>query len=305
MARKSKQKEPKKRHLRVVSRGDGFHVIAVGRRKHGLHDMYARLLGATWRHMIGTLVSLYLIINVLFAFAYLATGDGIANARPGSFADAFFFSVQTIATIGYGGLLPKGTAANMLVTIESMFGFAFYAIVTGLVFSRFARPTARVMFSERAVIGNHNGKPHFVMRLANERNNSIVDARVKLTLMRDEVTAEGTRMRRFHDLQLVRSEIPVLRLTWSVMHLIDEKSPLHGMSKKDLEDIEAEVIVSLKGIDETLSQTIHARHSYIADEIVCNASFEDILHRREDYVVEVRYDKFHNIKENQQESKHA
>jgi inward rectifier potassium channel len=246
--------------------------------------------------MLAGMVILYLVINLIFALAYLATG-GIENAKSGSFTDAFFFSVQTLATIGYGSMSPKGIIANILVTFEAMTGFAFYGIITGLVFSKFSRPTARVMFSDKAVIGTHNGKPHFMMRLANERNNSIVDARAKLTFMRNEVSAEGMRMRRFYDLSLVRSEIPVLRLTWTVMHMIDEQSPLNGLSRKELEDLEVEIIVSLSGIDETLSQTVHARHSYISDEIACDAVFEDMLHRREDYVLEVRYDKFHDIRE--------
>lgn len=301
MLHKKKKQDPhKKRYPRVVSRGDGLRVIAVGRRKDGMHDIYARMLGANWWQMIAGMVVLYLVINLLFALGYLATGNGIVNARRGSFTDAFFFSVQTLATIGYGGMFPHGTAANILVTLEALTGFAFYGIVTGLVFSKFSRPTARVMFSDRAVIGIHNGKPHFMMRLANERNNSIVDAKVKLTLMRGETTKEGSRMRRFYDLPLLRSEIPVLRLTWVVMHPIDENSPLYGVSKEQLEEMEAEIVVSLSGLDETLSQMVHARHSYIADEIACNAAFEDMLHRREDYVLEVRYDRFHKIKETQQ-----
>jgi len=285
-----------RRHMRAVSRGDGFKVVAIGRRKQGLSDAYAKMLAASWKNTIALMVAVYLGINLIFALAYLSLGDGIEHAQPGSFADAFFFSVQTVATIGYGGLLPKGLAANILVTIESMFGFAYYGMVTGLMFSKFSRPTARILFSDKAIIGMHDGKRHFMFRLANERDNRIVDARVKLTLMRDEVTAEGTEMRRFYDLPLVRNEIPFLRLSWLVMHPIDEHSPLRGMTDEKLNEIEAEIVVSLTGVDETLSKVIHARHSYIADEIECGAAFVDILHRKENYVLEVRYDHFHDIK---------
>lgn len=286
-----------KRHPRLVSRGDGFDVIAVGRSRDGLRDMYARLLGASWKSMVAAMCSLYLSINFAFALLYCAIPDGLHGARPGSFEDAFFFSVQTLATIGYGGITPNGTLANLLVTLESMFGFAFYGVVTGLVFSKFSRPTARVIFSDKAIIGMHDGRMHFMLRLANERDNRIVDATAKLTLMRDEISIEGKSMRRFYDLPLVRREIPVLRLTWTLMHCIDESSPLYQMTPEKLSAAEAEILVSMQGLDETLSQTIHARHSYIADEIACNASFEDILHRREDYVLEVRYDRFHDLKE--------
>ncbi len=284
------------RHPRLISRGDGFDVIAIGKRPPIFDDLYIKLLGGSWKRMIGIMSVLYLTINLAFALAYLAIGDGLVNARHGSFQDAFFFSVQTLATIGYGSITPNGTVANLLVTLESMFGFAFYGVVTGLVFSKFSRPTARVLFSNKAIIGMHNGKPHFMLRMINERRNRIVDATAKMTLMRDEKTIEGSVMRRFYDLPLVRRDIPILRLSWTVMHLIDEHSPLYQMTTEKLQAVEAEIIISINGIDDTLSQNIHARHSYIADEIVCGAAFEDILHRRDDYVLEVRYDRFHNIK---------
>ena len=284
------------KHPRIISRGDGFRVLAIGRKRQVWGDLYANMLAASWKRTIALVAVLYMIINMLFAGAYFAIGDGIEHARPGSFADAFFFSVQTLATIGYGGMAPRGLLANILVTVESMCGFAYYGVVTGLMFSKFSRPTARILFSDKAVIGLHDGKPHFMLRLANERDNRIVDASAKLTLMRDERSAEGTHMRRFYDLKLVRKEIPILRLTWTVMHCIDEHSPLYGMSAQELEASEAEIIISINGMDETLSQNIQARHSYIADEILCSAAFEDILFRKDDYVLEVRYDRFHDVR---------
>lgn len=285
----------KPRYPRLVSRNDGLHVVHRGRRHPRLGDLYVRLLAASWRRIITIMTLIYLGLNTLFALGYLALGGALANARPGAFLDAFFFSVQTFATIGYGAMTPQGIAANLLVTVESLFSFAFYGVVTGLVFSKFSRPTARIMFSDRAVITLHNGEPHFMLRLANERDNRIADATAKLTLMRNELTLEGTRMRRFYTLPLVRREIPVLRLTWTVMHRIDAHSPLYGITAEMLAEMEAEIIISIKGIDETLSQTIHARHSYIAPEIVCGGAFEDILHRRDHGVLEVHYDRFHAI----------
>ncbi len=298
MKRKKNVKPLIQRHPRMVARGDGFKVISTGRHKLKFGDTYARLLGASWHRIIVIMVALYLCINITFALAYLTIGNGIEHARAGSFLDAFFFSVQTLATIGYGVLTPHGDLANLVVTIESMFGFAFYGVVTGVVFSKFSRPTARIMFSNNAVITEHEGKPHFMLRLANERDNRIVDASAKFTLMRDEVTKEGVEMRRFYDLPLVRRQIPVLRLTWTVMHEINAESPLFGANTETLAASESEIIVSINGLDETLSQTVHARHSYITDEIVFDAAFEDILHRREDYVLEVHYDRFHQLKTN-------
>ncbi len=281
----------------MLARGDGFKVIPIGRSRAVFSDLYIRLLGGSWRTIALVLGGVFLGINLVFACAYLALGDGIANARPGSFADAFFFSVQTFATIGYGGMVPRTLATNLLVTTEALFGFCYTGVVAGLVFSKFARPTARILFSDKAVISTHDGQPHFMLRLVNERDNRIVDAQAKLTLMRDELTAEGKPMRRFYTLPLVRSENPVLRLTWSVMHEINEHSPLYGMDHEALVATEAEIIVSISGLDETLSQTVHARNSYIADEIYWGAAFEDVLHRKDDFVLEVRYDKFHDLKD--------
>ena len=281
----------------MLARGDGFKVIPIGRSRAVFSDLYIRLLGGSWRTIALVLGGVFLGINLVFACAYLALGDGIANARPGSFADAFFFSVQTFATIGYGGMVPRTLATNLLVTTEALFGFCYTGVVAGLVFSKFARPTARILFSDKAVISTHDGQPHFMLRLVNERDNRIVDAQAKLTLMRDELTAEGKPMRRFYTLPLVRSENPVLRLTWTVMHMIDETSPLYGMNPKALQDSEAEIIVSISGLDETLSQIIHARNSYIAEEIIWGAAFADVLHRKDDFVLDVRYDRFHDLKD--------
>lgn len=285
------------KHPRVLARGDGFRVIPIGRSRAVFSDLYIRLLGGSWRTIGLMLGGVFLGINLVFASAYLALGDGIANAKPGSFADAFFFSVQTFATIGYGGMVPKTLAANLLVTTEALFGFCYTGVVAGLVFSKFARPTARILFSDKAVITTHEGKPHFMLRMVNERDNRIVDAQAKLTLMRDEVTAEGKTLRRFYTLPLVRSENPLLRLSWTVMHEINEASPLFHMDHEALQSTEAEIIVSVSGLDETLSQMIHARNSYIADEIVRGAAFADVLHRKDDFVLEVRYDRFHDLKD--------
>ncbi len=295
-AKKPKENVSTAKHPRLVSRKDGFSVLPIGRHKATFTDFYVTMLGSSWKKIILIMIGFYLVINLTFAVAYLAIGNGIVNARVGSFTDAFFFSVQTLATIGYGGMTPHGNIANILVTIESMFGFAYYGLVTGLVFSKFSRPTARILFSDKAVITTHEGKPHFMLRLVNERDNQIVDASAKLTLMRDEKTTEGVFMRRFYSLPVVCSKTPILKLTWTVMHEINEQSPLYGMSNEQLMETEAEIIIFITGLDETLSQTIHARHSYIADEIVYGAMFEDILHRKDNYVLEVRYDLFHNLK---------
>ena len=166
-----------------------------------LGDLYHLLVDSPWPRLLGIIATLFLIVNALFAFAYLAGGDGIENARPGSFIDAFFFSVQTMGTIGYGRLAPGTVWSNLLVTVEVITGVLGLAMVTGLVFAKFSRPTARVVFSQRAVVTPHDGVPSLMFRMANARGNRIVEARVRAVLARDETTAEGETMRRFHDVE--------------------------------------------------------------------------------------------------------
>lgn len=281
--------------LRVIPRKGGIAIEAVGRHQSRTHDLYAYLIDSSWLRITGIMIVLYLTLNLLFASAYVLDRGGIQNAREGSFLDAFFFSVQTLATIGYGSMAPHGIIANALVTLEAMIGFAYYGLVTGLMFAKFSRPSARVLFSHMAVIAPHNGTPHFMLRLANERDNRIVNVEAKLTLMREEPTHEGKIMRRFYDLPLLRKEIPVLRYSWTLFHPIDANSPLYGMDAAALRAAEVEIIVSLTGLDETFAQTVHARHSYIEDEIFFNAQFQDIIERGSDDRFKIRYDKFHEV----------
>ena len=285
---------------RVVPRSeaDRVRIVPVGRRPVGLRDLYAQMLAASWQRVMLTIVLSYVSLNLLFAAGYMAIGHAIENARPASWTDAFFFSVQTFATIGYGRMLPVGFAANMLVTMEAVAGFIFFAVATGLIFSRFSRPTSRVLFSNVAVIGPYDGKPYMMFRLANERGNRIVDASMTMVMLRNEVTSEGHVMRRFHDMKLARSAAPLLQLTWTVQHPIDNDSPLKNMSLQDLKDCEAEIIASLTGLDETLSQTIHARFSYKHDEIVFNAMFEDVLLPGVNGTLEVHFHRFHDVRPN-------
>lgn len=258
-------------------------------------DPYHLLLTLPWPWFLG-LVSLgYVVSNALFAVAYLIGGDGIANARPGNFFDAFFFSIQTMASIGYGAMYPKSDYANTLVAIESLVGLMGLAMGTGLAFARFSRPTARVVFSQVAVVAPFDGVPTLMFRVANKRRNQILEAQLSLSLVRDEINAEGQFIRRFYQLKLVRSQNPVFILTWLAMHPIDENSPLYGATPEMLATAETMLIVTLTGIDETVSQTIHDRHSYIAPEILWNHRFVDIISRKPDGQRFVDYNHFHNV----------
>lgn len=289
---------------RVVPRANGpqLRVVVHGRRRYIIGDLYAHLMQIGWPRLVVTFMATFLIINSTYALAYFALadlwpGEGITHARHGHFLDYFFFSVQTLATIGYGSMSPEGIVANLLVTLEAVTGFTFYALMTGLVFSRFSRPTARVTFSERAVINSDMGEPHFSLRMINDRGNRIVDAQANLVMMRDEILADGSAFRRYYDMPLVRSKIPVMQLSWSLLHRIDASSPLYGETSESLAAKNAEIIVSINGMDESLSSTIHTRFSYIAEDIHFGRSFIQMLHRMPDNTLEVHYDKIHDLKD--------
>ncbi|NET11156.1 MAG: ATP-sensitive inward rectifier potassium channel 10, partial [Symploca sp. SIO2B6] len=206
------------------------------------------------------------------------------------------FSVQTMASIGYGAMHPQTLYANILVTIESLVGLMGIAMVTGLTFARFSRPTTRVMFSNVTVIAPYDGIPTLMFRVANQRRNRIIEAQLNMTLVWNEVSREGHAMRRFYDLPLVRSQTPVFALSWTVMHPITPDSPLHGKTEADLIHTDTELVITLTGLDETLSQTVHARHSYGPTDILRNMIFVDLFTHLPDGRFAIDYDRFHQVK---------
>ena len=208
---------------------------------------------------------------------YLLDRHGVLNARPGSFADAFFFSVETIGTIGYGAMSPADTYSNMVMTAENFFGLSFIAVATGVIFARVSRPTARVMFSKNAIITVHDGKPTLMFRAANERANQVLEAEVTVSITRQRKTAEGHTMRRFEDLKLERAKTPLFALSWSILHVIDETSPLYGATPQSMEAEGLQIIIVLSGMDENFAQRIHARHAYLPEDILWNRQFRDVI----------------------------
>jgi inward rectifier potassium channel len=209
--------------------------------------------------------------------------------------DAFFFSVQTMATIGYGAMYPQTDYANLLVSIEALVGLLGVAMATGLTLARFSRPSARVLFSRVAVIAPLNGLPTLMFRVANERRNQILEAQMGASLLRDEVTEEGQYIRRFYDLKLVRSQTRFFALSWLVMHVIDESSPLYGATPELLAEAETDIAITLIGLDETVSQTVHARHYYMSDEILWNMQFVDVFMRKPDGRRLLDLTRFHEV----------
>jgi inward rectifier potassium channel len=284
----------RKKRFDIVS-NRRFDVKRIGVSHSHWSDPYHLLLKIDWPQFFLLTAISYIVTNALFALLYLAGGDCIKGARPGSFLDAFFFSVQTMATIGYGALYPQTDYANLLVSLESLVGLLGVAMATGLMFARFSRPTARVLFSRVAVITPHNGLPTLMLRVANERRNQILEAQIGLSLLRDEVTTEGLSIRRFYDLKLLRSQTRIFALSWMVMHVIDEDSPLYGATPESLEEVQTDIVVTLTGIDETVSQTVHARHYYITDEILWNMRFVDIFSKKPDGRRVLDLNRFHDV----------
>ncbi len=250
-------------------------IVMVGVQPHPFRDLYHWLLKANWSHVIGLITVLFLGVNVLYAFAYLALG-GIANST-GTFADAFFFSVQTMGTIGYGAMYPQSLAANVLVTSEAVVGLLVTALATGLVFQRFSQPRAYVVFSSRLVISEVDGVPTLMGRLGNDRNDLIVDAEMHLDLVRTAKTKEGHLLYRSAELKLVRNRAASLSRTWSVMHVITPDSPLYGLTPEQAITEELAATLSVSGVDEVTHQTVHAHERYDTDYIVFGARLVDTL----------------------------
>ena len=249
--------------VRLLNRDGTFNVLSKDKSR-AIKDVYHRALSVSWSRFLLDTVLLYLAANLIFAFLYYLCGpEGLSGTTGDTpwhrFSDEFFFSVQTFSTIGYGKIVPASFAANVVVTLESLAGLLGFALATGILFSRFSRPTARVIFSDVAVINSHEGVPSFIFRIANERLNQVVDAEISVVLSIAEKTKEGESYRTFYDLNLERKKSPIFILTWTVVHPITPDSPLYGRSKEDLIDAQAEIVVSFLGLDETFAQTIHAR----------------------------------------------
>lgn len=262
---------------RLLNRDGSFNVERKGLPFWSSFSAYHALLTISWWKFFAVCTVWYLLANAAFALAYLACGPGALGSETvgmehHSFLRAFFFSVQTLSTIGYGHVVPIGLAANILVTIESLVGLLGFAIITGLLFSRFSRPTAKVLFSRHAVIAPYRDIQALEFRAANARSNELIEVSAKVMLTRFE-DQDGVRTRRYYPLELERSNVTFLPLTWTVVHPISDRSPLHGETAESLRASRAEVLVLLSGFDETFSATVQTRTSYVTEEIICGARF--------------------------------
>lgn len=270
-----------------------YQVRVIGAARPPLSDFYHTLLRLSWTRTMLLIAAVYLVINCLFALLYLMT-HGVANAQPGSFADAFYFSVQTMGSIGYGAMYPQSDAANLLVVLQSTVSLVVVAVTTGLVFAKFSRPTARLMFSQQATISPIDGVPTLSLRMSNQRANRIIEAVIHMALVKTEHTLEGKLFYRAFDLQLTRERVLSLARSWTVQHVIDEHSPLWGETPGSLREKEAELLVSVSGTDDTWMQNVHANARYDDAQILWGARHVDVLTDEHD-VFTLDLTRFHEV----------
>lgn len=278
-----------------IRQRDPNEIEVVGAPATPFSDLYNQLLRAPWWFDLCALVSVFLLINFAFGVGYWEVG-GIDGANPASLADHFFFSVQTMGTIGYGVMHPTTPAAETLVTFEVVVGLTLVAITTGILFAKFSVPRARMRFAEFATIAPFDGVPMLMFRLGNERASQVIEATVRVVLVRSEYTVEGVLYYRLRDLVLERDRSPALSRAWLVMHRIDESSPLFGATPESLARDEIEFMLTVVGIDETSAQNIHARHTYDGVQHVrWGARHADLLSSKPDGQLQLDVRKFHEL----------
>ncbi|HTD97671.1 MAG TPA: ion channel [Mucilaginibacter sp.] len=250
-------------------------------------DNYHKLITMSWGKFWLLVLSGYLFVNLLFAFIYVSIGADNLNGAEGStgfqhFLDALFFSAQTISTVGYGHISPKGNATNCVAAFESMMGLLAFALATGLLYGRFSRPSARILYSKQILVAPYMDNCRGLMfRLANRRRNMLIDLEIEVIFSYNEEVGDKV-LRRFFPLELERRRVSLLTLNWTVVHPLDDKSPLKDMTPEDLINTEATFGVLLKAFDDTFSQTINSRTAYTHDDIVWGAKFKPAFERDED-----------------------
>jgi inward rectifier potassium channel len=287
---------------RLLNPDGSFNVVRSGLGLLETIAPYQQLLTVSWTGFFVIVVALYLLINALFALAYFAEGSTAlmgpgADMLGGHFSQAFFFSVQTFATIGYGQIGPNGFAANALVTIEALVGLIFQALATGLLFARFSRPTASILFSHHAIIAPYSGGLSLQFRIANRRKNEIIQLEAQVLFSAMQPDGRGGLVRRYILLPLERNKVTFFPLSWTIVHPIDQSSPLAGQTSDQLVSAEAEVLVLLSGIDETFAQTVHTRSSYRAEDIVWNRRFRSIFVQEQGGSLSVDISRLHELED--------
>ena len=278
---------------RVIRLGDR-EIVTEGLNLSFWADISHRCMTASWPAFIGGAAVVFIAFNAVFAILYWAGNAPIANVPGGDYIDYLYFSIETLSTAGYGDMHPQTHYGHLIATIELFTGIFSMSLMTGLIFARFSRPNARLLFADNPVISNHEGKPTLMIRLANERHNIIGNATARLWMFKNIVSSEGHAYRRFYELPLTRNESPALALSWTLFHIIDEKSPLYGLTAEDLEAMNVALVIVLSGYDVVAAQTVHARKSYDYPDIRFGQRYAEILGLAEDGRLKIDYGRFHD-----------
>ncbi|RMC95937.1 potassium channel protein [Aquitalea palustris] len=259
------------------------------------HDIYHVSMTMSWPQFYVAIGLLFCVLNLLFASLYQLMPGSIANQFPADFRGAFFFSVETLATVGYGDMHPQTVYAHVVSMLEIFIGMMSLALVTGVTFARFSLPRSRIVFSRHPVIRPMDGQQVLMLRAANARQNVIVDAQAQLHMLLNTVSSEGTRLRRLHDLKLQRQHHPMFVLSWTLMHVIDAHSPLYGRSVEELAQLQAGFILSISGSDEITRQAMASRHIFQHEDIRWNYQYKDLLYTDEHGEDHVDFGLLHEI----------
>jgi inward rectifier potassium channel len=290
MVKSRSEQKPKAQVLQFGSR----QIIAEGLHLNFWADISHRCMTATWPSFIGGAALVFIVFNAVFALLYWIGDQPIANVPGGAYIDYLYFSIETLSTAGYGDMHPQSHYGHFIAAVELFTGIFSMSLMTGLIFARFARPSARLLFADNPVVSNHEDKPTLMVRLANERHNIIGNATARLWLLKNVVSKEGKSFRRFYELPLVRNEHPALALSWTLYHIIDEESPFHGQTADDLDTSSVTLVVVVSGYDVVAAQTVHARKSYDHPDILFGHNYADILGTLEDGRLRIDYGRFHD-----------
>jgi inward rectifier potassium channel len=254
-----------------------FAYAKKGVSRFDLRDPYHLAVTLSWPQFMAGLFCLYLFVNLVFAILYSVVPGSVANARPGSLADAFFFSFETLATVGYGEMYPASLYGHVVACAEIVSGLAFTAIMTGLVFVRFSRPRAKFLIADRLVVCQHNGTPTLMVRVGNGRLTPLGEAQARLNVLLREISSEGMVVRSVQELKLLRSRLPIFPLTWTLMHVMDERSPLHGMSSDDMIEGDTNLFLSIEARDPSLAAIVHEIRTFGPNDVVFGMRYVDVI----------------------------
>ena len=289
--------------FRRISKNPRSNIVRIGNREiitRGLNsgfwtDLYHRSMSVSWPVFFASAALIFIALNGTFALVFLLGDEPIANVPTGNFMDLFYFSIETLATVGYGDMHPQTHFGHFVAATEIFIGMSLLAVMTGLIFARFSRPRARFVFAQKAIVTMHDRRPTLMIRVANARHNTLSNASATLWLIRAEQTAEGQHLRRYYQLELLRQENPVFALTWTIFHVIDQTSPLFGLTADDLASTDAVVVLTVSGIDDNSANALRSRKGYSHDDIAWQHRYVDIMTVTADGRLFIDYAGFHDV----------